>query len=148
MIRSPRRDYGATKEPLNHSSIVLKASLESGTMFDDLEIRYHFPDEIDLDPGEPVILEKQITGTAEFVTCDVAPNDVRDIESIRALVRRIALDRGGEAWRAVTKRGEILCVYSVFDLADELGAKPVITLDPLDQLSLAVARAIMRVSVG
>ena len=45
-------------------------------MFDDVEIRYHLPDEVDLDPGEPVILEKQLTGTPNFVQCDVAPNDV------------------------------------------------------------------------
>jgi hypothetical protein len=117
-------------------------------MFDDLEIRYHFPDEIDLDPSEPVILEKLITGTSEFAKFAVAPNEARDIESIRTLVRRVALARGGEAWRAVTERGEILCAYSVEDLADELSGKPVISLHPLDQLCLAVARARMGVSVG
>jgi hypothetical protein len=109
-------------------------------MFDDVEIRYHFPDEIELDPGEPVILEKLLPGGSEFVQCAVAPDNVRDIESIRALVRSTALDRGGEAWRAVTERGELLCVYSVNDLADELSGKPVMTMHPHDQLCLAVAR--------
>jgi len=117
-------------------------------MFDDVEIRYHFPDQVDLHPVEPVILEKQLTGTSEFVQCDVAPNDVRDMESIRAFVRHVALARRDEAWRAVTERGEVLCAYSVYDLADELSGKPVITLHPRDQLCLAVARARMAVSVS
>ena len=117
-------------------------------MFDDAEIRYHFPNEIALGSGEPVILEKRLTGTSEFVQCHVAPNDARDMELIRAFVRHVALARGGETWRAVTERGEILFVFSVYDLADELSGKPVITLHPRDQLCLAVARARMGVSVG
>jgi hypothetical protein len=48
----------------------------------------------------------------------------------------------------VTERGEILCAYSVYDLADELSGKPAITLHPRDQLCLAAARARMGVSVG
>ena len=55
---------------------------------------------------------------------------------------------GSKAWRAGTERGEVLCAYSVYDLADELSGKPVITLHPRDQLCLAVARAQMGVSVG
>lgn len=117
-------------------------------MFDDVEIRYHFPDEVDLDRSEPVILEKLLMGTSEFVQCDVAPNDARDMRSIRALVRAVAVECGGEAWRAVTERGEVLCAYSVYDLADELTGKPVITMHPRDQLCLAVAGARMGVSVG
>ncbi|MGO8846427.1 MAG: hypothetical protein ACLQFI_14035 [Methylocella sp.] len=117
-------------------------------MFEDMEIGYHFPDEVYLDPGEPVILEKQLTGTSEFVKCGVAPNDARDMESVRAFVRHIALACEGEAWRAVTERGEVLCAYSVYDLAGELSGKPVVTLHPRDQLCLAVARARMGVSVG
>ena len=116
--------------------------------FDDVEIRYHLPDEVDLDPCEPVILEKQLTGTSQFVQCGIAPNDARDMKSIRAFVRRVALARGGEAWRAVTERGEVLCAYSIYDLADELSGEPVITLHPRDQLRLAMARARMGVSVG
>lgn len=117
-------------------------------MFDDLEIRYHFPDEVDLDPGEPVILETQLRDTPVFVQCGVAPTDARGMELIRAFVRHVALARGGEAWRAVTERGEVLCAFSVYDLADELSGKPVITLHPRDRLCLAVARARMGVSVG
>ncbi len=70
------------------------------------------------------------------------------MESIRVLVRSTSLARGGEAWRAVTKRGELLCVYSVNDLAEELSSKPVITMQGRDQLCLAVARLRMGVSVG
>jgi hypothetical protein len=70
------------------------------------------------------------------------------MESIRAFVRRVALDRGGEAWRAVTEHGELLCVYSVNDLAEELSGKLVITMRPRDQLCLAVARLRMGVLIG
>jgi hypothetical protein len=51
----------------------------------------------DLDPREPVIIEKLLTGTSEFVQVGIAPSDVRDMESIRACVRSIAFVRGGEA---------------------------------------------------
>jgi len=117
-------------------------------MFAGPEIRYHFPYEVELDAYEPVILEKLQTGASKFVRCEVAPDDVRDMETIRAQVRSIALARGGEAWRAVTERGEVLCGYSVSDLAKELGAKTVITIDPRDQLCLAVARLRMGVPIG
>jgi hypothetical protein len=112
-------------------------------MFDDIEIRYHLPSEIDLDLEEPVILEKQLTGTSEFVSCDTVPGNLRDMRSIRTFVRNVALQRGGEAWRAVTERGEVLYVYSVEDLADELSGKPVITLHPYDQFCLVLARTRM-----
>jgi hypothetical protein len=117
-------------------------------MFDDLEIRYHFPDSVDLDPSEPVILERLRTGSHEWVRFGVAPDDVRGIDSIRAHVRQVALDRGGEAWRAVTERGEVLVVYSVSDRADELNGKPAVTLHPRDQLSLAMARVEMCATLG
>ena len=109
-------------------------------MFDDAEIRYHLPDEVELDPHEHVMLEKLLPGRFEFAECAVAPDDVRDIKSIRALVRSTALARGGEAWRAATERGELLCVYSVSDLAEELSGGPVVTMHPRDQFCLAVAR--------
>jgi len=116
-------------------------------MLDSVEIRYHFPNEIDLELGEPVILEKKGTGAFEFVQCCVAPREVRDMESIRALVRSTALARGGEAWRAVTERGELLCAYSVGDLARELSGKPDITLHPRDQVCLVLARLRMGILV-
>jgi hypothetical protein len=50
----------------------------------------------------------------------------------------------GEAWRAVTERGELLCVFSVYDLAHEFSGKPIITLHPRDQLCLAAARALAK----
>ncbi len=82
-------------------------------MFDDVEIRWHFPEEVELDPREPVIIQKLVAGTSEFVKCGVAPDGVRDMDSIRAHVRSLALAQHGEAWRAVTQRGELLYVYSV-----------------------------------
>ena len=118
-------------------------------MVDDAEIRHHFPNEIALGSGELVFCEKILSGpTVEWLRCDAVPEDVRDIESVRAFVRNIALARGGVAWRAVTERGEILCVFSVYDLADELSSKPVITLHPRDQLCLAAAQALLNCSDG
>jgi hypothetical protein len=103
-------------------------------------IRYHFPDEVKLDVCEPIFLEKFQIGTPEFVQRETAPNNARDMASIRALVRSKALACGGEAWRVTTERGEVLCCYSVSDLARELGANTIITMQPRDQLCLAVAR--------
>jgi hypothetical protein len=117
-------------------------------MFDEEEIRHHFPDdEVDLalDPSEQVLLEKQLPGGIEFAQCGVVPDDIRDMKSIRAFVRRVALAGGAEAWRAMTERGEILCAYCVSDLADELGGGPFLTRH--DQLCLAAARSIMGGSV-
>ena len=111
-------------------------------------MRYHFPDEVELDAREPVIIQKLLTGTSEFVQCGVAPSDIRDMELIRAYVRSTAFARGGEAWRAVTEDGDMLCVYSVHDRADELrGTKSAITLHPRDQLCLAIARLQLGVRV-
>ena len=43
---------------------------------------------------------------------------------------------------AMTERGEVLCDFSVSDLAKELnGGKDCITMHPLDQFFLGVARA-------
>jgi hypothetical protein len=53
-------------------------------MFDDVEIRWHLPEEVELEPREPVIIQKLATGTSEFVQCGVAPDHVRDMDSIRA----------------------------------------------------------------
>jgi hypothetical protein len=109
-------------------------------MFVDAEIRYHFPIEVNIDDGEPVFLEQMLNGTSEFVRRGIAPNRPRNIDAIRASVRNAALTQGGEAWRAVTERGEVLCTYSVVDRAIELGANSVVTLHPLDQFWLAMAR--------
>lgn len=117
-------------------------------MCGDAKIRYHFPNKIELDAGERVVLEELLPGTSEFVERAVAPDNVRDMESIPAWVRSIALARGGEAWRAVTERGEILCAYSVGDLAKELGANPVITMHPRDQFYLLIARLLLGISIG
>ena len=92
-------------------------------MSKNLEIRYHFPREVELEADEPVVLERRLIGTSEFIRYGVAPNSARDMKSIRVILRDVALRHGGEAWRAITQRGEILCVFSAFDLAKELNHK-------------------------
>jgi hypothetical protein len=46
----------------------------------------------------------------------------------------------------MTERGEVLCDFSVSDLAKELSGKECITMHPLDQFFLAVARVRLGVS--
>jgi hypothetical protein len=116
-------------------------------MFEDDEkpIRYHLPEDFVLDPGEPVFLDKLETGTVDWVRqCDV-PEDVKTPELLQAFVREIAITKGGEAWRAMTERGELLRVFSVNELADELSGKKTITMHPTDQYFLGVARACLGV---
>ncbi len=60
--------------------------------------------------------------------------------------QKAALTRRGEAWRAVTERGKVLCVYSVYHLAQELSGSPIITLNARDQLYLALSNAFMATS--
>jgi hypothetical protein len=107
-------------------------------------IRYHhYLDEIDLDPASPVIIEMTVSGECEFAQCGIAPDDVRNMDSILTLVRSVALAGDGEAWRAVTERREVLCDYSVYDVARELSGRSVITTHPHDQTCLAVAQSLM-----
>jgi len=110
-------------------------------MFDDDEkpIRYHLDKDFVLDPGERVSIEKLDTGTTDWVRQFDAPEDAKTPDLLDALLHRVALDRGGEAWRAVTERGELLRVFSVYDFADELSGKEVITMHPRDQYFLGVA---------
>jgi hypothetical protein len=56
-----------------------------------------------------VSIEMMVSGECEFAQCGIAPDDVRNMDSIRALVRSVAPAGNGEAWRAVTERGELLC---------------------------------------
>lgn len=112
-------------------------------MFEDDEkpIRYHLTEEFALDSGERVFLDKLKTGTSDWVRqCDV-PEDKKTPESLQAFVRETAITQGGEAWRAMTERGELLCVFSVYELAEELSGKKTITMHPTDQYFLGFARA-------
>ena len=112
-------------------------------MFDDDEspIRYHLSEEFELDSGERVFLDKLEAGTSTWVRQDVVPEDKKTPELLQPFLRETALARGGEAWRAMTERGELLRVFSVFDLAEEASGKKTLTLQPIDQFHLAVARA-------
>jgi hypothetical protein len=116
-------------------------------MFEDDEkpIRYHLSEDFALDPGEPVFLDTLETGTLNWVRgCD-APEDKRQPESLRAFVREVALTQGGEAWRAMSERGELLCIFSVYELAEELSGKKCNTMHPSDQYFLRLARACLDV---
>jgi hypothetical protein len=82
-------------------------------MFDDDEkpMRYHFPEDFELDPGERVFLDKIEAGTANWHRESEIPDDAKTPELLRAYVRSTALANGGEAWRAMTERGEVLCDF-------------------------------------
>jgi hypothetical protein len=112
-------------------------------MFEDDEkpIRYHLSEEFELESGERVFLDKFETGTWNWVRQGDVPEDKKTPELLQPFLRETALTRGGEAWRAMTERGELLRVFSVSDLAQELSGKEIITMHPTDQYFLAVARA-------
>jgi hypothetical protein len=60
-------------------------------------------------------------------------------KALGAFVREVALKEGGEAWWAMTDRGELLRLFSVSDLADELSGRKTITLHDDDPYHLGVA---------
>jgi len=111
-------------------------------MFDDDEkpIRYHLSDDFELDPVDCVFLDRIETGTSDWVRRLEVPQDVKSPKSLEAFVRDVALKEGGEAWRAMSDRGELLRIFSVYDFAEELNGKKVITLHPDDQYWNCVAR--------
>lgn len=116
-------------------------------MFEDDEkpIRYHLSKEFALNSDERVFLDKLKPGTWEWIRqCDV-PEDKKTPESLQTFVRETAITQGGEAWRAMTERGELLRVFSVYDLAQELSGKEVMTMHPTDQFCVSVARALLGV---
>jgi len=108
---------------------------------DEKPIRYHLSDDFLLDAGELVFLDQLETGTSDWVRRDSVPEDKKTPESLRAFVRETALQQGGEAWRAMTERGELLRIFSVNELATELSGNKTITMSPSDQYFLGVARA-------
>ena len=48
----------------------------------------------------------------------------------------------------MTERGELLRVFSVYELAEELGGKKISTMHPTDQFFLGVARARLCLGLG
>ncbi|MGA2841715.1 MAG: hypothetical protein ABSG18_16330 [Steroidobacteraceae bacterium] len=112
-------------------------------MFEDDEksIRYHLTKDFVLDPGEPVFLDKLEPGTTNWARQRAVPEDAKTPELLQGFMRETALAEGGEAWRAMTERGELLRVFSVHNLATELSGKEFITMHPVDQFFLSVARA-------
>jgi hypothetical protein len=89
---------------------------------DEKPIRYHLLERFD-DPGEPVFVDRIEPGTVDWVRRFEIPEDARIPERLDALLREVAKTQGGEAFRAMTERGECLRVFSVYDLADELSGK-------------------------
>jgi hypothetical protein len=112
------------------------SKMERDSMSEDGEkaIRYHLPAHFVLDAGERILIERLEAGTTSWTYQFDAPNHVRSSDSLQNYLREIALEeQGGEAWRAVSERGELLRLYSVYDLAKELSGKQAITLHPEDQ---------------
>jgi hypothetical protein len=108
---------------------------------DEKPLRYHLPEKFVRDPDEPVFLEKFEAGRLDWIRKCEAPEGKKTPEALQALLRETADTQGGEAWRAVTGRGELLRLFSVNDLAKELSGKKTITVHPSGQYFLCVARA-------
>jgi hypothetical protein len=111
-------------------------------MFEDDEkpIRYHLTEKFVLDFGDRVFLDKLETATLEWARlCDV-PEDKKTPETLQPFVREMAITQGGEAWRAMTERGELLCVFSVYEFAKELSRKKTSPILLTDQYFLGFAR--------
>jgi hypothetical protein len=92
----------------------------------------------------PILIERKEAETSDWAYQCNAPEAANTPEPLEAFLRNIATAPGGPggyAWRAVTERGEVIRVYSVFDLWRELrGKETCITLHPLDQFLFRVAR--------
>jgi hypothetical protein len=123
------------------SGSIKQGSSGENSMLEDDEkpIRYHFAEDFVLDPDELVFLDKLEPGTMNWVRRGDIPEDAKTPELLQAFVPENALAQDGEAWRAMTERGELLYVFSVYDLAMELSGKKTITMHPNDQYFLAVA---------
>jgi hypothetical protein len=59
--------------------------------------------------------------------------------ALRNYMREVALTIGGE-WRAFTERGELLAVFSVGELFEEMTHKKIITLSYEDEVALWIAK--------
>jgi hypothetical protein len=103
-------------------------------------IRYHLTENFVLEQNERVFLERCETETINCVRQGDVPEHAKTPELLLPYLREIALTQGGEAWRAVTERGELLRLFTVSELAEELSGRTIITMHPKDQFWLAVAR--------
>jgi hypothetical protein len=109
-------------------------------MFDDEKpIRYHLTEDYELDPGDRVFADRLKTGTTDWERRLEITDHAKSPKTLQSVLRNIALKEGGEAWRAMTDRGELLRLFSVCDLADELSGRKTITLSDDDQYHLGVA---------
>ena len=107
---------------------------------DEKAIRYHLSSDFKL-AGERILIERLEAGTTSWAYQFDAPNNVWTSDKLKNYLRETALEKkGGEAWRAVTERGEVLRSFSVYDLANEVSGKQAITLHPEDQQFLGRAR--------
>ncbi|MFA6207364.1 MAG: hypothetical protein WC689_14230 [Methylocystis sp.] len=78
-------------------------------------IRYHLPKDFELEAGERVFLERLETPTMNWIRhCDV-PEEAKTPELLQSFLQEVLLALGGEAWRAMTERGELLGVSSVHE---------------------------------
>ena len=96
----------------------------------------------DFESDECIYIESLVpTGPIVWQRHEDIPNNVNSIELLREYVRNAALTRKGrEAWRARNDEGDVLFVYSEFDRWREMTGKEQITMHPLDQAYLALAR--------
>ena len=109
---------------------------------DEKTIRYHLRSDFVLEPGERILIERLEAGTTSWAYQFDAPDGVRTPHSLQNYLRETALEKkGGEAWRAVTERGEVLRSFSVYDLAKERikerSGRQAITLDDQEDLKKA-----------
>lgn len=77
-----------------------------------------------------------MTGKASFETPKEAKQSGR---ALRNYLREVALMIGGE-WRAFTERGELLAIFSIGQLFEEMTHRKIITLSYEDQIALRVAK--------
>jgi hypothetical protein len=80
-------------------------------------IRYHLTRDYALDRDDRVFIDRLEPGTINWFRFSEAPTSQRHPVELEALLRDIANREGGESWRAMTDRGELLRVFSVSESA-------------------------------
>lgn len=69
------------------------------------------------------------------------PQEIDTPAQLQDYLREMALARkGAEAWRVETDDGDILGVFSEHDLFCEMTGRSVVTMSPLDQAYMLIAR--------
>ena len=96
--------------------------------------------------AQPLSLCKRELGSSVWSFQGEVPKGQQSPELLPSYVRSIALERGGE-WRVETAKDEVLAHFGVNDLAREMGCQA-LTLDPRNQIPLAVARMLLGVPAG